>query len=100
VPVDRHQRVGYEGEDVARRCDRDQGGRRLRDPETVCQQAHTLKGASSTVGAVRLTTVCEELEQAGRAGDLERARSLVDELEAAAAATHAALQTGLQTSRR
>jgi two-component system sensor histidine kinase/response regulator len=62
------------------------------DPEAVGQQAHTLKGASSTFGAVRLTTVCEALEHAGRAGDLERARSLVDELEAAAAATHDALE--------
>jgi two-component system, sensor histidine kinase and response regulator len=62
------------------------------DPDGVSHEAHTLKGASSTFGAARLATVCEKLEHAGRAGDRERARSLVDELEAAAAATHDALE--------
>jgi len=70
------------------------------DPEAAGQEAHTLKGASATFGAVRLAAVCEAIEQAGHDGDLERARSLVAELEVAARATEAALQIGLQPSRR
>ena len=62
------------------------------DPDGVRQEAHHLKGASATFGAARLAKVCEQLEHAGRAGDLQRARSAIDELEAAAAATETALE--------
>ena len=59
-----------------------------------------LKGAGATFSAVRLASVCEALERAGREGDVEEARSLTAELEDAWAATQAGLQTGLQPSRR
>ncbi len=43
-------------------------------PEMV-KDAHSLKGACATYGAPRLTTVCKEIELAGKAGDLETARA-------------------------
>jgi HPt (histidine-containing phosphotransfer) domain-containing protein len=65
------------------------------DPEEIAQQAHTLRGASSTFGAARLAAVCSELERAGRAGELEHARSLIPEVEEASAATRVALEEHL-----
>jgi signal transduction histidine kinase/CheY-like chemotaxis protein/HPt (histidine-containing phosphotransfer) domain-containing protein len=68
-----------------------QGG----DAEQIEREAHGLKGASATLGAVRLARVCAELEEAGHKADLARALTLVDELVAAADATRTALETSL-----
>ncbi len=40
-----------------------------RDAATVKRCAHRVKGAGRMVGARALTDICEEIEQAGRAGD-------------------------------
>jgi HPt (histidine-containing phosphotransfer) domain-containing protein len=72
--------------------------------DALRERAHALKGAAATLGANRLAAACKELEEAGRDGDLERARGLIPELLDATSATEAglagALQTGLQPSRR
>jgi signal transduction histidine kinase/CheY-like chemotaxis protein len=65
------------------------------DADEVAREAHGLKGAAATLGAVRLATVCASLEEAGEKADLARALTLVDELSAAAEATDAALEATL-----
>ena len=42
-----------------------------RDAHQISRQAHTLKSSSRAVGATTLADLCEGLEAAGRAGDLE-----------------------------
>jgi len=46
------------------------------------RQAHTIKGASANVGGERLRALAFELEQAGKAGDLESIKTRMDELAA------------------
>ena len=46
------------------------------------RQAHSIKGASASVGAELLRAVAGEMEKAGRAGDLGAVRSQMAELEA------------------
>jgi CheY-like chemotaxis protein/HPt (histidine-containing phosphotransfer) domain-containing protein len=65
------------------------------DPEAAAEEAHALKGASATFGAVALADLCSELERAGRAGDLERARALMPDVERAATDAATALQAQL-----
>ncbi|MBM9537811.1 response regulator [Desulfobulbus alkaliphilus] len=55
------------------------------------RQAHTIMGAAGNVGAEALRALAFELEQAGRAGDLERIKTRMDEL----AASFAALQQAM-----
>ena len=43
------------------------------DADALVRPSHTLKSSSSTVGAMRLSSVARELEMAGRTGALERA---------------------------
>jgi histidine phosphotransfer protein HptB len=44
--------------------------------------AHTLKGNSSQVGAVRLSSLCFDLEQAVKAGSLEQAGQMIEGIQA------------------
>jgi CheY-like chemotaxis protein len=69
-----------------------QGG----EAEKLNREAHSLKGAAATFGAVRLASVCAELEQAGADADLARALTLVTELVEAADATRAGLEATLE----
>jgi len=46
------------------------------------RQAHTIKGASANVGGDALRALAFELEQAGKAGDLESIKTRMDELAA------------------
>jgi two-component system, sensor histidine kinase and response regulator len=50
------------------------------DLEHVC---HSLKSSAAQVGAARLSSVCAELEELARRGELDRAASLVEEAERA-----------------
>jgi HPt (histidine-containing phosphotransfer) domain-containing protein len=68
------------------------------DPQSVERAAHTLKGASANLGALRLTETCAKLEALGRAGALGTAPELVvaatgefDEVRAALAVEAAAI---------
>jgi len=74
-------------------------GVELGDREAISEGGHSLKGSSATFGATRLATVCSALERAGRDGDLEEARSLITELEEAAAVTRVALEEHLAAAR-
>jgi HPt (histidine-containing phosphotransfer) domain-containing protein len=52
-----------------------------RDPETLQRQAHTLKGASANVGALRIQETALRMEEAGGKGDLEKAAHLLKGVE-------------------
>lgn len=65
------------------------------DLEAVRRSAHSLKGASSNVGAVALATLCAHLEQLARQGvtdgvpeALDRVRSELREVRDAVVAVH------------
>jgi two-component system, sensor histidine kinase and response regulator len=50
--------------------------------EALRRAAHTLKGSSANLGAVRLAEMCRELERAGRDGALAGAAPLLAAVEA------------------
>lgn len=51
------------------------------DAHRLRQSAHSLKGGSGNLGAVRLQALCAELEKRGRAGTLEGAGTLAAQVE-------------------
>jgi PAS domain S-box-containing protein len=53
------------------------------DAVGAARQAHTIKGAASNLGGDVFSSLAAELEQAGRAGDLENMQLRMDELHAA-----------------
>jgi two-component system sensor histidine kinase/response regulator len=50
------------------------------DAKTIEREAHTIKGASATVGCEALRALASTIELSGRAGDLDGVRAVVDEL--------------------
>ena len=52
-----------------------------KDTMTVVRTAHTLKGASSNIGAVNMTELSKQLEHLGREEILEGAVELIDRLD-------------------
>jgi len=52
-----------------------------KDIVTVGRTAHTLKGASSNIGAVNMTELSKQLEHLGREETLEGAVDLIDRLD-------------------
>ena len=63
---------------------------------TVLQRtAHSLKGASATVGALALREAAFALENAGREADPDRAAQLLPELKRLAGETLQAISSGL-----
>jgi CheY-like chemotaxis protein len=50
------------------------------DTELVERQGHAVKGASANMGAKALEKVAFEIEMAGKAGELDKARALTDRL--------------------
>jgi CheY-like chemotaxis protein len=61
------------------------------DPEILWRAAHTLRGASGTVGAREVEAVCTAVERLGRRGTTAGAGELCDVLEAAVERATAAL---------
>jgi len=51
------------------------------DSDTVAREAHSIKGASSNLGALELAEKCQLLESAGKANDLSGAEELLDQIE-------------------
>ena len=49
--------------------------------EAVRQQAHSFKGSSGNLGALRVTGICLEIEQYARERDLAAAGTLMEALE-------------------
>lgn len=52
-----------------------------RDQERLRHLVHSLKGGSATIGVERVRACCLEMENASKAGDLEKAAELMDRLE-------------------
>jgi len=52
------------------------------DAEAIGRAAHSLKGSSGNFGALRMQTLCADIERLSRAGELEPLESLVAQLEA------------------
>ena len=52
-----------------------------RDTEIVMRTAHSLKGSSATIGAVRMAALTAELEKNANAGSLRRAGDIFSEVE-------------------
>ncbi len=51
------------------------------DADTLRSQAHSFKGSSSNLGAVRVADVCMELETLASNGELANAPPLIDSLK-------------------
>jgi CheY-like chemotaxis protein/HPt (histidine-containing phosphotransfer) domain-containing protein len=68
------------------------------DAPSVEQVAHTLKGSCGNMGAMRMATICTELEEAGRSGDLAPAPALVSRLNAELGRVRVALEEELKSS--
>ncbi len=49
--------------------------------ESVHHQAHSIKGAAAAVGGEAMRQVAFEIEKAGRAGDMERVRAMIPQLQ-------------------
>lgn len=52
-----------------------------KDAEQTRQQAHSFKGSSGNLGALRVTGLCLEIEQHARRNDLTSADALMEALE-------------------
>jgi HPt (histidine-containing phosphotransfer) domain-containing protein len=52
------------------------------DAPSVGWVAHALKGSCGNMGALRMSTICDELEDIGHLGDLSHAPVLVERLKA------------------
>ncbi|NLI34112.1 MAG: Hpt domain-containing protein [Deltaproteobacteria bacterium] len=50
------------------------------DSKAIQNTAHTLKSSSGNIGALRLSTLCRDLEAAGEKGSMEEARLLVADI--------------------
>ena len=61
----------------------------------MVQAAHTLKGSSGTLGAVRLQELCRELEESVREHGVPDGTALLDEIAAELDRVHAALDRAL-----
>jgi HPt (histidine-containing phosphotransfer) domain-containing protein len=68
------------------------------DARSVERIAHTLKGSSSNMGALRMVTLCAELEEIGRSGDLAPAPVLISRLEVELGRVRAVLERELPRS--
>ncbi len=62
------------------------------DASGLCEAAHSLKSSSANVGAMRVSALCYDLEQAGRDGSIEIAVPLADRLTLAVGEANAALK--------
>jgi HPt (histidine-containing phosphotransfer) domain-containing protein len=69
-------------DDIPRQIEVLRGCLEARDAAGVARQAHTIKGASSNVGGEALRALSFELEQAGKAGDLDAVKARMPELDA------------------
>ena len=81
-----------------RRLERMRGALARGDRQDLVLVAHTLKGGSAQLGALRVASVSRELEESGKEGRLDAAGEILDRLERELAAASTALlaRAGLQ----
>jgi HPt (histidine-containing phosphotransfer) domain-containing protein len=63
------------------------------DASTLALDSHSLRGSAALLGAVTMAQLAKSIENDARAGELTRAASLVDALEAEWVLTHPELRT-------
>jgi two-component system, sensor histidine kinase and response regulator len=68
------------------------------DAPSVERVGHTLKGSCGNMGALRMGTLCAELEEIGHSGELERAPVLFERLEAEFGRVRPALEAEMEGS--
>jgi CheY-like chemotaxis protein/HPt (histidine-containing phosphotransfer) domain-containing protein len=51
------------------------------DPQALNKAAHSLKSSSANVGAIKLASLCKELETMGKANTINNARELVNQMD-------------------
>ncbi len=76
------------------------GMRAAMDGKTLGQTAHALKGSCGYLGAKRMASICETIEELGRAGISDRAVALVDLLEEEFARVREALEGEKEEARK
>jgi two-component system, sensor histidine kinase and response regulator len=86
-------------EDVTPQLEALRGAIERGDTSSVERVTHTLKGSSSNMGATRMATLCEELEDVVRSGDLSRAPVLIERLKAEFGRVRDALEAEIAGSR-
>ncbi len=69
------------------------------DAPSVKRVAHALKGSSENMGALKMSTICAELQDVGDSGELERAPVLVERLEAEFGRVRTALEAEMEGRR-
>ncbi len=69
------------------------------DAEAIERTAHTLKGSSGNMGALRMAKMCENLQEIGRSGDLSEASEPIEQLEAEFDRVRKALEAELSKER-
>ena len=74
-----------------RRLERMRGALARGDRQDLVLVAHTLKGGSAQLGALRVAAVSKELEESGKDGQLDGTGEILDRLERELAAASAAL---------
>lgn len=62
------------------------------DIKTVYLSAHQLKGGSSSIGALKLSSLAYQIEKAGRANDTDLIPNLIEQLKAEYQAVEAELK--------
>jgi HPt (histidine-containing phosphotransfer) domain-containing protein len=68
------------------------------DARGMQMAAHSLKSSSAYVGAMRLSSLCKELEEMGRSGNMEGAAEKVRDLTAEFLRAKAVLEAAMQRS--
>jgi CheY-like chemotaxis protein/HPt (histidine-containing phosphotransfer) domain-containing protein len=68
------------------------------DASSVERVGHTLKGSCGNMGALRMGTLCAELEEIGHSGELERGPVLFERLEAEFGRVRPALEAEMEES--
>ena len=66
-------------------------GATAEDPTRMATAAHTLKSSSAQVGAMKLSSLCKEIEALGRSGSVEGVAQLVDEVSRELESVHEGL---------
>jgi PAS domain S-box-containing protein len=51
------------------------------DPQTLSKAAHSLKSSSANVGALKLASLCKELEMLGRSNSTDNAQDIVNQMD-------------------
>jgi len=51
------------------------------DPQALSKAAHSLKSSSANVGAIKLASLCKELETLGRANTIANAQDIVNQMD-------------------